>query len=415
MNDTLLTVQTQGGTTSIANLDEKQLHYLLVEICAPAETVVEPLPLNLSLVIDCSTSMDGDRLDYVKSTVQMIVKQLAPTDMLSIVSFNDRAEVLVQTTPAEDALSILGPVRRLSASGGTEIYQGLLAGLEEMRKVPFEAHNNHLVLLTDGHTYGDGQTCLEAAKAAAKLGIAFTALGIGVDWNDQFLDDLVAPSGGQVTYIESPEQVHDQLQQRIEGLGAVYARNVRLLTEFEDGVTLNAAFKVAPFAQPLARNGRQCALGNVSYESSLAVLLEMIVDPHQAGSAIEMPIRLVIDVPAQNRKDQVFVAPYSLGVTDKPPDAEPAASVVAAVKALNFYRMNEQAWREFEAGQVVRATTRMRHLTKRLKEAGHTKLADQVDAETRRLANAESLSSEGRKRLRYGTRALVSQTTNPND
>jgi hypothetical protein len=81
-----------------------------------------------------------------------------------------------------------------------------------------------------------------------------------------------------------------------------------------------------------------------------------------------------------------------------------------AVQALNFYRLNEKVWEEIEDGDLSKATTRMRRLTTRLLEAGHTQLAQQAYAESERLSNMGSLSHEGRKRLKYGTRSLLTQT-----
>jgi hypothetical protein len=49
----------------------------------------------------------------------------------------------------------------------------------------------------------------------------------------------------------------------------------------------------------------------------------------------------------------------------------------------------------------------MRHLSTRLLEAGETQLAQQATQEVERLTNAGTMSLEGRKRLKYGTRALI--------
>jgi hypothetical protein len=43
-------------------------------------------------------------------------------------------------------------------------------------------------------------------------------------------------------------------------------------------------------------------------------------------------------------------------------------------------------------------------------EAGQKELAQQAYAETERLLNVGTLSLEGRKRLKYGTRSLMTQS-----
>ena len=52
-------------------------------------------PLNLSLVIDHSGSMAGDKLDYTRQAAQFLVQNLSTRDILSIVLYNNRVETLV--------------------------------------------------------------------------------------------------------------------------------------------------------------------------------------------------------------------------------------------------------------------------------------------------------------------------------
>ncbi|MCB0030638.1 MAG: hypothetical protein KDE28_22160, partial [Anaerolineales bacterium] len=58
------------------------------------------------------------------------------------------------------------------------------------------------------------------------------------------------------------------------------------------------------------------------------------------------------------------------------------------------------------------ATRRMEQLTKRLQGAGFRELAQQAANETRRLQQLGSMSDEGHKRLKYGTRRLLSGKLN---
>ena len=77
---------------------------------------------------------------------------------------------------------------------------------------------------------------------------------------------------------------------------------------------------------------------------------------------------------------------------------------------LNMYRMNEKVWEAVESGQLEQARTRMQNLSTRLLEMGETRLAQQAYAETVRLADMGTVSPEGRKKLKYGTRALLRGT-----
>ena len=79
----------------LCSLHEEQVIYLLMEIRPALTAEGERLPLNLCLVIDRSTSMQGARLDSVKGAAHQIIDELHDDDTLAVVTFNDRAEVIL--------------------------------------------------------------------------------------------------------------------------------------------------------------------------------------------------------------------------------------------------------------------------------------------------------------------------------
>ena len=400
----------QISRAKMAISDATQLFYLLVEITPPTHIVRAHRPLNLCLVLDRSTSMQGTRLDYLKTAVTHIIDKLAPDDIITIVSYSDRAEIVTEPTHLQNKNQIIAHVRNIQASGGTEIYQGLNAGVEQMRRIALNQYNNHLILLTDGHTYGDAEQCIELAKTASKATIGISAFGIGDAWNDTFLDQLVAPSGGRSVYIEQPTQIIDHLQDRIQGLGSIHAQNVRLKKSFPEQTTPQYGFKLLPFAQPLELSGNEINLGNLEGKGALALLIEILLQPQEHETRITIPIEITAEITEQNNQIQKITKQVQILVTPRAPEMDPPKDIVKAVRMLNMYRMNEKVWEDIEAGHVGVAATRLRHLTTRLLEAGEIQLAQQANAETERLTQAGELSEEGRKRLKFGTRAMIGQT-----
>ena len=91
MSSKLLELTHQSSRESISARDENQLLYLLVSVQRPQIDSAEYLPRNLSLIIDCSTSMKGDRLNNVKRAAAAIVEGIGPEDKISVVPFSDRA------------------------------------------------------------------------------------------------------------------------------------------------------------------------------------------------------------------------------------------------------------------------------------------------------------------------------------
>jgi Ca-activated chloride channel family protein len=401
-----LTIKAQPSRDKLNQSNQNQLFYLMVDITPPNQSDLPQRPLNICLVLDRSTSMQGQRLQQVKAAVDLIAAKLTPEDHLSIVSFSDRAEIVLPPTTGVQPKTISSHVRAIQASGGTEIFQGLSVGFQTLQQIDLSQYTNHLILLTDGHTYGDEQECLQLARNAANKNVGISAFGLGSEWNDTFLDALVAPSGGQSAYIESPREIIDHLQKKINGLGAVFAENLRMKLQMPTGVVLKYAIKLMPFVQPLTPIDDELHLGHLEIRSPLKFIMEIMVPPQPIETRLTLPIHITADFtnpPGQRTyKEQV-----KLTVLKDAPKVEPSPEIVQAVRNLNFYRMNEQVWKDVDAGQLQQATQRMRHLTTRLLEVGETALAQQATIELERLQNVGELSDEGRKRLKYGTRALI--------
>ena len=84
------------------------------------------------------------------------------------------------------------------------------------------------------------------------------------------------------------------------------------------------------------------------------------------------------------------------------------ANYEQAEAELRQAEANENRYRDLvKTGDVAMATQRMQRLTSRLEEAGQPELAEMALAETERLLQMGTVSSEGRKKLKYGTRSLL--------
>src|SRR5258708_5522182 len=198
-------------------LPEAQVLYILAELVPerPRSGQATEINLNLTLIIDRSTSMNGPRLERTRAAAFQIIEQLSEKDILSVVTFSDRADVVVPAGPVTDKAALKAQVAIMQANGGTEILQGLDAGLKENQRLASKKYLNHIILLTGGRTYGDETASLDLADRAAKNGIGISAMGIGEEWNDSFLDQLASPTGGPSQYISQPRDVVPFLNERL--------------------------------------------------------------------------------------------------------------------------------------------------------------------------------------------------------
>ncbi|MFW6082509.1 MAG: VWA domain-containing protein, partial [Chloroflexota bacterium] len=262
---------------------EEQMLYALLEIEPARDGRRKLVPLDLSVVVDRSTSMAGARLDHVKDAVRRMVDELRDEDSLALVSFSDRAEVILSGQVGARRPQFKAALRRLRAEGGTELLQGLRLGLEELARGEQTKSASHLILFTDGRTYGDQDRCLAAAERAGDEGVEITAVGIGGEWNDELLDEIAARSGGTSAYAASPQQIQTLLRDRIQRLGSTLVPGLTLAVWPGDGVRVESAFLTSPALGRLDPSGGTMRLGSLSRDGRLCVLLEMAIRARPPG------------------------------------------------------------------------------------------------------------------------------------
>lgn len=386
---------------------EEQVLYLLVEVCPADASRKERLPLNLGLVIDRSTSMKGARLSHLKRAAHQIVDQLTEQDSLSIVTFNDRAEVVLPNQVNVNPIQAKAKIASMQAEGGTEILQGLQTGLSEIVKRHSSRVHSHLILLTDGQTYGDEDDCMAAAKRAGEREINISAMGIGDDWNDALLDKLAVSSGGTSTYIASAEQIQPLLQERIRGINAVFARGLALTIRPAERVHVRALHRTAPDFEPLNANNGRVNLGSLRVDSPMHLVLELAVTGKSAGKHNLLQLELTGDVPSRHYTERLRREFRAVFTDEAPSNGKAPSKLLNALQQITLYRMQNQAWGALDAGNVTEATHKLNLIATRLLDLGKQDLARAARLEAGRISKRGLSTSEGRKKVKYGTRMLA--------
>jgi len=402
------TLSTLLSHTVLKKAKNEQACYVLLDI-APAQTLTASrLPLNLCLVLDKSTSMQGIRLQQVKEATRQIIEQLEEHDVFSLVVFSDRAQVLIPAQGNIDKSRAKSVASTIQASGGTEMFQGLLAGLKEIQRHRSENTVNHIILLTDGQTYGDEEDCKQHAEWAGQNQISLSTMGIGTDWNEDLLDAMANSSGGISTYIDSPRKIIETFKSTIRELSAVVAREITFSINLSPNVSLQEAYQISPHIRRLDVQKNQAQLGPLGKLNKKTVVMEIRVKDVSDLGPLELGVLAVKgDVPnlpsnlstseAQIQVNIVDESEFTVGV---PP------TIVTALGKLAIFKMQEKAMEDLARGDVVAATQRLETMATRLLNLGETELARAALLEAGRLSRTGDLSSEGKKKIRYGTRTL---------
>jgi Ca-activated chloride channel family protein len=404
-----LLLETLYSRHYIRPINESQALYILLKIQPLVESsVASDAPLNLTLVLDRSTSMKGNRLQSLKSAVHHIMDDLGPDDVLSVVTFSDNAEVLIPAQHVEDLRSLKANISTLRASGATAILAGLRAGINQIERYRHSRYVNHLVLITDGRTYGDEEEALQLAGQAHERGIGISGMGIGEDWNDRFLDALASRTGGSSAYITSTKSVSQFLEKRIRSLATAYAEQARLLVAPTPQVELVTVARIAPNPMMFDIDMQPFALGSVDGTQASKILLEFRLQtgPRKPGLLLIGRVDVGAQVLGISQSAERVFEDLSVEVASKSIDEKPPAELLDALSHLSLYRLQNRANEALEDGDVVAATRSLEYLATRLFEQGQESLGQTALYEARRVAQTQSLSDEGAKQIKYGTRAL---------
>jgi len=185
----------------------EQAVYALVDIKAGGKKAFGAMPANFGLVLDRSGSMDGEKMNNLKEAVGYVVDHLGDGDLVSVTIFDDQVETLIPNQPAKNREAIKAALAKVIPRGGTQISDGLRAGLAEVKKGHSPERVNRVLLLTDGQTWDDEDACLRLAEEAGKQGVAITSIGIGEECKGEteISDKFVM---GLQTVLAHPQQ-HD--------------------------------------------------------------------------------------------------------------------------------------------------------------------------------------------------------------
>ena len=249
----------------------------------PAPQNVQRRPLNLSLVIDRSGSMAGQKLDYTRQAAQFLVENLSANDMFSAVLYNDKVETLLMPENVTRKDAINQRIAGIKAGGTTNLSSGWLEGCKLVDRNRKSRFVNRVILISDGlanRGVTDSAQLVQMAYQKLGEGITTTTMGLGRDFNEDLLMEMANAGGGAYYFIESPEVTPTIFREELQGLLNVLGQNLTIGIKPEPGVKVNNQLN----AYPISSDGAYTAfrLGDIFAEELKALVLEIDV-PGLAG------------------------------------------------------------------------------------------------------------------------------------
>lgn len=413
-------VLTLGAPVS-ASLEEPERFYLLAELGAVGAPVgAPPARLNLALMIPRAISQRDPHLEETRRALWTLTGQLRPDDRLTLVAFDDEADVLLDGESVAGRAGVETLLNGAPPRGASRLSAALGVTLERLAAHIEPSSVSTLALIMDGAAGGDDGALLDLAEQAQQLGVAIVALGIGLNWDRDLLDQMADVSGGTCVFVDDPRGLTPTLAELVERLRATLASRLRLTLEPSPGVSVLRAAQIAPGLASVFEGAHTpgapvtVALGALAggrETPASAALWEMLLEPStltiDADGRIDMGvIESTYWTPWQQggrmaRARRPVRAPRATLPGRLPPDPD----VRLALELLTAYRLQERADHLISMGDREEACAALDMSAERLALAGAARLAEEARQASLALSGGQEQGKVIALRALYGMRS----------
>ena len=195
---------------------DAQKHLARIGFKAPA--LVDNTPLNVTLVLDASGSMqENNRVEIARQAANSLIGSLSPQDRVAIVQFSTDVVhdlTVVHTIPRDPSIEY--SIYALTPREQTNVQAGIDLGMQiadRARRARPDAYN-YVILMSDGVANVDATdpfAILESSGEPVSANpIRLITIGVGIDnFNDQLLEQLAQYGNGWYRYLSDTSQARN--------------------------------------------------------------------------------------------------------------------------------------------------------------------------------------------------------------
>ena len=266
-----------------------------------APTVTAPstrTPVQVSLVLDRSGSMSGEKIRIAKQTALLILRHLDERDRVAVTVFDDRIDVIQPATAVtpEQCAAVEQALQRVEARGSTALHEGWLKGCETIAGDGSPQTGDAVArcfLFTDGQAnIGETDTeriSTQATSIREKTGISTSTFGIGEDYNEHLLGPMAVAGDGQFHHIRTMADFVTALSGEIGDLLLVSIQNLRLEIEVKRGLTAEVISDFRHQASSARREVMTVSIGDLATAEERHVVVRFAFP--RGDMAYQYPVR----------------------------------------------------------------------------------------------------------------------------
>ena len=175
---------------------------------------LDRLPLSVTLVLDTSTSVAGERLSHLVQAGQGLVNALRPDDRAALVTFSHFVDLRVPMTG--DKTLVRDALGAITGVGATALRDAVQLALTLQ---PHDSTRPLILIFTDGVDTTSWLPEDAVVDTARRTGVVVHAVRVE---SDRFLDRLAESSGGRTWSATSDRQLRELFTSALEEMRARY-------------------------------------------------------------------------------------------------------------------------------------------------------------------------------------------------
>ncbi len=220
------------------------------------EGIATSAGMDLCIVLDTSGSMterisddknSERKIDLAIKAIKNLYDFIRPNDTVSMIFYNSVSRTILDHEKNISRAMFDEKVEEAHRySGSTNITNALMEATELMTK-KLSPNMKKVIFLTDGKTVDDTETdAIKAATMLAEKNISITTLGMGKDFNFNFILELVKPSKGTSDSIEKENEAVQVFEKTLKRSQNVVVKDVEIELNVSNEVRINDHFRALP-------------------------------------------------------------------------------------------------------------------------------------------------------------------------
>jgi Ca-activated chloride channel homolog len=358
----------------------------------------ERAALNLSLVLDHSGSMSGEKLHFVKQAAAHVIDLLDEKDRTSVIIYDDQIKTVFppEFMTDDNKTQAKTNIQQVRSGGSTNLSGGWLKGCEDVAIGATNSTINRTLLLTDGLANIGIQDIDELSTHSRELfnrGVSTSCFGVGLGYNEHMLEQMANSGGGNFHFLETLNAIPLVFEREFEELVNIGLRDTEVIMQLPTYVKAEVS---AGWQYERVDDQLKIFLGSLNAGRKQSIYIKLHFNKDLEGDEISLPII----VRGKGEGEIFYDVSQTLSVKIKS-SSEEKSMVIDQLLMKRFALVDmadkaNEALKQERAGDRIGASRRVRNSLAQHSEYMSTGMIDKFQFMSSEMN--EGLSEEARKR-----------------